>query len=200
MSTAEKTGQVAADGLFAADFDNLRRGQTYTSRPRPIRSSEIAVFAVLSGDHHPIHTDPEWAARGPFGKPIAHGLLVLSCAAGVLPLDPERVLALRRIREVVFKRPLAAGDAIVVECNVAATKPIDEETGLVECEWRIRGEDGRLRVRARVEILWRRGDSDPRANGEAQALGELPLAEPAAERADELCPVQVTEDGLRVLV
>lgn len=202
MSTieTETPTERRAGELFSADFDALRPGQSYTSAPRPIRSSDIAMFAVLSGDHHPIHTDPEWAAAGPFGEPIAHGLLVLSCAVGVLPLDPRRVVALRRVRDVVFKRPLASGEAIVVDCKVVGTRPIDEASGLVECEWRIRAEDGRLRIRARVELLWRRGDADPGADREVPASAEAPRAARGDERDDELCPVQGTEDGLRVLV
>ena len=49
---------------------------------------------------------------GPFGERIAHGMLVLSYAVGLVDFDPERIAALRRIREVVFKRPVAIGDTI----------------------------------------------------------------------------------------
>lgn len=38
----------------------------------------IDAFANATGDHQWIHSDPERAARGPFGVPIAHGLLLLS--------------------------------------------------------------------------------------------------------------------------
>ena len=48
----------------------------------------------------------------PFGERIAHGLLVLSIAAGLVPFDPQRVIALRRVRDVVFKRPVRFGDTI----------------------------------------------------------------------------------------
>ena len=38
----------------------------------------IAAFAVLTQDEQFIHTDPEMAARTPFGGTIAHGFLLLS--------------------------------------------------------------------------------------------------------------------------
>ena len=73
------------------------------------------MFAGLTGDFHPQHADAEWAAASPFGERIAHGLLVLSLAAGLVDFDPEEVLALRRVRDVVFKRPVKLGDTIRVE-------------------------------------------------------------------------------------
>ena len=39
-------------------------------------------------------------------------------------------------------------------------KPIDAGTGIATCEWRITGTDDRLRARAIVEILWRRGEPE----------------------------------------
>lgn len=196
MSAAPNPNGNPEGGMFAADFDELRRGDAFESMPRPIGEHDVAVFGALTGDQHPIHVDPEWAARGPFGRPIAHGLLLLSCAVGSLPLDPERVLALRRIGDAVFKRPLEVGDSIVVGCKVTELKPLDERTGLVGCEWRIAGSDGRLRVRAKVEILWRR---TPAPAGET-AFDELRAGLGVGDSQDELAPVLATEDGLRVLV
>ena len=38
----------------------------------------INQFADATHDHQWIHVDPERAAQGPFGRPIAHGYLTLS--------------------------------------------------------------------------------------------------------------------------
>ncbi|MBK5115318.1 MAG: hypothetical protein JJE23_00210 [Thermoleophilia bacterium] len=186
--------------MFATDFDALERGDSYESATRQIDGRDVAIFAALTGDDHPIHVNPAFAAQGPFGRQIAHGLLVLSCAVGSLPLDPDRVLALRRIREAVFKRPVAVGESIAVTCRVSELRPVDERSGLVDCEWRILGADGKLRARVLAEILWRRGPHDPTAvSAAALANFNPPLADPS-EAAAELAPVEVTNDGLRVLV
>ena len=37
-----------------------------------------------------------------------------------MPFDPQRVVALRRVRDVVFKRPVRFGDTIPVEGQVKA--------------------------------------------------------------------------------
>jgi acyl dehydratase len=41
-------------------------------------------FADLTDDHNPIHVDPDYAGRTPFGGTIAHGYLTLSLLAPLL--------------------------------------------------------------------------------------------------------------------
>ena len=43
-----------------------------------ITQDRISTFADATDDHQWIHVDPERAASGPFGAPIAHGFLTLS--------------------------------------------------------------------------------------------------------------------------
>ncbi len=43
-----------------------------------ITQEQINQFADSTKDHQWIHVDPEKAAKGPFGKTIAHGFLTLS--------------------------------------------------------------------------------------------------------------------------
>ncbi len=50
-----------------------------------IDQKRIDLFADATGDHQWIHVDPERAAQGPFGKPIAHGYLTASLANYFLP-------------------------------------------------------------------------------------------------------------------
>ena len=59
-------------------------------------------------------------ARSRFGERVAHGMLVLSYAVGLVPFDPERVVALRGLDSVTFKRPVLIGDTIRVRSRVEA--------------------------------------------------------------------------------
>ena len=45
---------------------------------REITQEQVNTFADATDDHQWIHVDPERAAEGPFGAPIAHGFLTLS--------------------------------------------------------------------------------------------------------------------------
>ena len=50
-----------------------------------MQQSRVDQFADATDDHQWIHVDPERAAKGPFGAPIAHGYLTLSLASKFLP-------------------------------------------------------------------------------------------------------------------
>lgn len=149
---------AAAADLFGRPFGELAPGDRFTTAARTVREPDILQFADLTGDAHPQHIDPDWAAGSRFGEQIAHGLLVLSFAIGLLPLDPDRVVALRRIGDVVFKQPVKIGDSLHVEGEIARTRELDPEHGLVEARLRIVNQDGRLAVRASAELVWR-GDA-----------------------------------------
>src|SRR3954454_14780105 len=123
-------------------FEELTVGERFATRGRTLTEADVVLFAGLSGDTHPQHTDAEWAARSRFGERIAHGMLVLSYAVGLVPFDPERVVAIRRVGDAVFKQPVRIGDTIRVEGEVAELRELDPEHGLVTCRWRIRGASG----------------------------------------------------------
>jgi 3-hydroxybutyryl-CoA dehydratase len=139
-----------------APFEALETGQQFTTRARTVTEADVVSFAALTGDWHPQHADAEWAAASPFGERIAHGLLVVSLAAGLVPFDPGRVVALRRVSDATFKRPVRLGDTLHVEGRIAELAPVSEEAGLVTLAWSVVNQDGRTVCRARVEVLWRR--------------------------------------------
>ena len=146
---------AAAVDLFSRPFTQLAVGDRFETAARTVQESDILGFADLTGDAHPQHVDPEWAAGSRFGEQIAHGLLVLSFAVGLLPLDPDRVVALRRVGDAVFKQPVKIGDSVHVEGEITGTRELDPEHGLVESRIRIVNQHGRLAVLARVELVWR---------------------------------------------
>jgi 3-hydroxybutyryl-CoA dehydratase len=155
---------------FSKSFDGLSVGERFATRGRTIGEADITGFATLTGDTHPQHTDAEWAACSRFGERIAHGLLVLSYAAGLVPFDPERIVALRRVEDAVFKQPVRIGDTLHVEGEIVATTELDSGHGLVETRWRVLNQRGKLVMRATVELVWRRDTmalvDEPRADTE----------------------------------
>jgi acyl dehydratase len=167
---------TTATAPLALDFDRLEAGARVRTRGRTITESDLVSFSALTGDWHPQHADAEWASQSTFGERIAHGMLILSYAVGLLPIDPERVAALRGLRSVAFKRPVPIGATIAVEAEIAATRPVDDAHGLVELALRVRDGESRLVARATIEALWRR---DPaRGNG---ANGSAPAPAPSPE-------------------
>lgn len=137
------------------DFDELRPGARFEGGARTVTADDVQAFAGLTGDRHPLHTDPHWAAQSRFGEPVAHGLLAVAFAVGQLGFDPERVVALRGLDDVVFKRPVPFGAELSVEGVVEDARELDDQHGLVTLRLRIKA-DGRLAVAARVVAVWSR--------------------------------------------
>jgi len=47
----------------------------------PVTPVQLALFAAASGDHNPLHLDPEAARRAGFDTPLVHGMLSMALAA-----------------------------------------------------------------------------------------------------------------------
>jgi len=141
---------------WTATFDELAEGASFVTDERVLTEADVDSFAALTGDHHPLHTDAAWAATHPFGERVAHGMLVISAAAGLVPFDPERVLALRALRDVVFKRPARLGETIRVRGKITSLRPLGDDAGLVGLTWSVLGADDTLLCRAGVDVLWSR--------------------------------------------
>jgi acyl dehydratase len=144
---------------FSAPYEQLAEAESFVSRGRTVTEADVVAFAALTGDWHPQHADAVWARDSAFGERIAHGLLELSCAAGLVPFDPDRVVALRRVRAATFKRPVRLGATIHVEGRIADVAPAGDDTGLVAVDLDVRDERDRTVIRGQVEVVWRRGDA-----------------------------------------
>ena len=67
-------------------------------------------FARLSGDHNPIHVDPEFSARTSFGRTVSHGMLLFSVVRSLLAQTwPGSTL---NRQSLMFPSPAYAGDTL----------------------------------------------------------------------------------------
>ncbi|MBV6468104.1 MAG: hypothetical protein PGMFKBFP_03481 [Anaerolineales bacterium] len=109
-------------GLY---FEEFSVGQKIASVGRTVTEGDIMTFAGLTGDYNQIHTDAAFAAGTQFGQRIAHGLLGLSIAVGLLMRTGAlegTVLAFREIVEWKFVKPVFIGDTLRVEMEVKELK------------------------------------------------------------------------------
>lgn len=103
-------------------FDDINEGDTYETPRRTITETDVVLFAGLTGDFNPLHTDEVFAATTPFEGRIAHGLLGLAVSAGLVNqtgLFAGSVLALLGYEDWQFKGPIRFGDTIRVRMTVA---------------------------------------------------------------------------------
>jgi acyl dehydratase len=164
--------------VLDAEFDSLAVGDRFATRGRTITEADVVSFACLTGDMHPQHTDATWASTSVFGERVAHGMLVASFALGLLPFDPDRVIALRRVRDAVFKRPVSLGDTIRVAGRIDRVDEVDEATGIVGVRLDVINQRKLVVARLAAEVLWRRGDAatpKPARAEEPFELAGLPI-------------------------
>jgi acyl dehydratase len=159
MSAAETQAQqdgrfYRADVVMDRPFEEMVEGDRFASRARTITESDVVNFACLSGDWHPAHTDQVWAEENIFGERVAHGMLLVAIAIGLVP--NTYVVALRRLKNVIFKAPVRLGDTVHVEGKVHRLRPFSEEVGMVTALWRLVNQDGETCMKIEFEMLWQR--------------------------------------------
>jgi len=67
-------------------FDELAVGDGIEVS-RLVTARDVELFAVVSGDHNPLHLDPEYAATTQFGECIGHGMLIGAFVSAVIGLE-----------------------------------------------------------------------------------------------------------------
>ncbi len=134
-------------------FEDFEVGDVYVSRGRTITEADIVNFAAFSGDWYPLHVDKEYAARSPFGERIAHGMLVLSAASGLMPLTDYAIVAFYGMDRVRFVGPTRIGDTIHVEAEVTEKKEKSELGGVVTFQQRIVDQEGKEKAVATFKIF-----------------------------------------------
>lgn len=116
-------------------FEDLLAGDRIVTPGRTITEADVVAFAQLTGDWNPIHTDVEFAKTTPYGQRLAHGLLGLSYAVGLLDRTGAfsgSVIANLGIEEWKYPKPLFIGDTIRVVVTVTETRlTSDGKRGIV---------------------------------------------------------------------
>src|SRR5580658_3737978 len=94
-----------------------------------VDQARVNLFADATDDHQWIHVDPERAAAGPFGGPIAHGYLTLS----LIPALIHEVLAVEGItfgvnygcNKVRFPAPVKVGSRLRLGASVGSVVKVE---------------------------------------------------------------------------
>ena len=104
-----------------------------------ITQQQVNLFADATGDHQWIHVDPEKAATGPFGAPIAHGFLTLSLLPKFFESSFEivgsRMGVNYGLNKVRFTAPVPVGSRLRAHMLLLASQPIDNQG--VQMTWEV---------------------------------------------------------------
>jgi acyl dehydratase len=120
LYTTRSSAFIRGEGGWGGDRGPSER-TTMPDRPAdhvvlyPTRADQALLYR-LSGDRNPLHTDPSFAARGGFGRPILHGLCTFGFTGRALlhtlcGSDADRFVSMA----VRFSKPVLPGDELTVE-------------------------------------------------------------------------------------
>jgi len=140
-------------------FDDLHTGDEFDTASRTITETDIVAFATLTGDMNPLHTDAEFAKTTQHGGRIAHGMLAVSYAIGLLDrsgLFSGTAIANLGIREWRFEKPVFPGDTIRVRVRIGAMRRTsDGKRGIVEREFAILNQNGETVSHGKSDVMLR---------------------------------------------
>ena len=142
-------------GLFFSEYEI---GKEFQTGRRTITETDVVMFAGLSGDYNPLHTDAVFAEQTPFGQRVAHGMLVTSISTGLaqtLGIFEGTTLALME-QTFVYKAPTFFGDTIFLKLIVDATRPSSKGgKGVVTFRSEVTKQDGTVVNEGKWVVMFR---------------------------------------------
>ena len=104
-------------------YEDLFVGMRFRSPGRTITDADLVGFSGLTGDFSELHTSDVYAKSSQFGRRVAHGMLGLSYAHGLMWARTgelrETAIAFLGISEWRFIGPIYIGDTIFVNYTLA---------------------------------------------------------------------------------
>ena len=140
-------------------YEAFEIGCVVESAGRTITEADIVHFAGISGDHHALHTDAEFASASLFGRRIAHGALVFSIATGLfiqMESPNQALLAYYGVDRLRFVRPVFIGDTVRVRVRVVEKTAKDEARGIVTFEKTVLNQQAQTVVAYTDKMLFKR--------------------------------------------
>lgn len=144
---AQLDGKSLNVGPNAKFFEDFAVGDGWVTPRRTITETDIMMFAAITGDYNPVHTDEEFARQTPFGTRILHGPAVFAITTGL-----EFRLGLKEGTAIAFlgitwdlKAPVLAGDTIHVVQRVESVRRTSNPTrGIVNFWLEVRNQRGEV--------------------------------------------------------
>ena len=124
--------------------EDFQVGETFHSPAKTMTDAHFLFFAGMTGDHHPIHYDAEYAKTTRFGKRVAHGLLLTALTAvGASTLSSvlEGSMVAFVEQSARFLKPVMIGDTVTPELEVSEVIP-KTDVGLLRLTTQLKNQRG----------------------------------------------------------
>jgi acyl dehydratase len=145
-------------------YEEWNVGESFITPARTVTETDIVLFAGLTGDYHPIHTDEEYSKKySIYGTRIAHGLFTLSISEGLffrLGLLDGIAGAALGWNNVKFTKPVLAGDTLYVEIKVIDKRESRSKRGfgIVSLHYSTKNQKGETVMEADRAVLVKKAE------------------------------------------
>ena len=130
MSSSDKNTGIGPNACY---YEDLNEGDNWVSPRRTITEADVVMFAAMTGDHNPIHTDEEFAKTTIYKGRLLHGPAGFAIATGL-----ESRLGIKEGTAIAFlgmtwemRGPIRIGDTIFVKENVTSKRLTSKGQGIV---------------------------------------------------------------------
>ncbi|MBX9875402.1 MAG: dehydratase [Beijerinckiaceae bacterium] len=140
-------------------YDDLSVGMRFRSPGRTITDADLVGFAGLTGDYSELHTSDVYAQSSQFGRRVAHGMLGLAYAHGLMWARTgelrETAVAFLGIDGWRFVGPVFVGDTIFVDYELAELRDSRSRPtqAIATFEVKVVKQDGTLVQQGRKALL-----------------------------------------------
>jgi acyl dehydratase len=140
-------------------YQDLQPGMAFRSPGRTITEADIVAFAGMTGDYSELHTSEVYARASQFGRRVAHGMLGLAFAHGLMwPRTGElreTAIAFLGISDWRFVGPIFVGDTIFVDYRIAELRDSKSKPSqaIATFDVELVNQDGQVVQRGRKALL-----------------------------------------------
>lgn len=130
-------------------FDEIEIGDN-AELTRTLKTEDIELFAVMSGDVNPAHVDEGYAKSDMFHQVIAHGMWGGALISAVLGTELPGPGTIYLNQNFSFHSPVGLGDTVTVRVSVASK---DAETKRVTLDCLCTNQDGETVIEGQAEVI-----------------------------------------------
>lgn len=140
-------------------YDDLHVGMSFRSPGRTITDADLVAFAGLTGDYSELHTSDIYARSSQFGRRVAHGMLGLAYAHGLMWARTgelrDTAVAFLGISDWRFVGPIFVGDTIFVDYRIAELRDSQSKPmqAIATFDVEVVNQDGAVVQRGRKALL-----------------------------------------------
>jgi len=127
----------------------LNSGDTYTESVQ-FSQANVEIFAQITGDNNPVHLDPIYAAKTPFGKPIVHGFYAGSIFSKVFGTSWPGEGTIYLYQDMSFRAPVYVDCEYIAFFEIMDVQP-EKHRATINCQ--LKDKEGNIVITGQAKLL-----------------------------------------------